>query len=126
MQLVKRTNVNQTRERMVTTESLALQGGDGFNSSPGFCFWRGSMASSDEGLLTLSIGIRVSPEPRAIELLRRYNTALNYAINKILRLNLKKIGEVHNALYRELREWFDLPSRVALDCYRDALANAKA
>jgi len=27
-------------------------------------------------------------------------------------------------LYRELREWFDLPSRVAIDCYRDALAKA--
>ena len=62
------------------------------------------MASSDEGLLTLSIGMRVSPEPEAIEILRRYNAALNYAINKILRLNLKKIGEVHNALYRELKE----------------------
>ena len=77
-------------------------------------------------MLTISIGVRVSPEPGAIELLRRYNTALNYAINKILRLNLKKIGEVHSALYRELREWFDLQSRVAIDCYRDALANANA
>jgi putative transposase len=84
------------------------------------------MASCDEGLLTISIGVMVSPESGAIELLKRYNTALNYAINKILRLNLKKIGEVHNALYRELREWFGLPSRVALDCYRDALANANA
>jgi len=84
------------------------------------------MASGGEGLLTISIGMRVSPEPGAIELLRRYNTALNYAINKILRLDLKKIGEVHNALYRELREWFGLPSRIALDCYRDALANANA
>jgi len=61
------------------------------------------MASGDEGLLTLSIGVRVSPEPEAVELLRRYNTALNYAINKILRLDLKKIGEVHNALYRAQR-----------------------
>jgi putative transposase len=84
------------------------------------------MASGGEGLLTISIGMRVSPEPGAIELLRRYNTALNYAINKILRLNLKKIGEVHNALYRELKEWFDLPPRTAVDCYRDALANANA
>jgi predicted transposase len=84
------------------------------------------MASDDEGLLTLSIGVRVSPEPAGIELLRRYNTALNYAINKILRLDLKKIGEVHNALYRELKEWFGLPPRTAIDCYRDALANAKA
>ena len=62
------------------------------------------MASGDEGLLAISIGMRVSPEPGAIELLRRYNTALNYAINKILRLDLKKIGEIHNALYRELKE----------------------
>jgi hypothetical protein len=62
------------------------------------------MASGDEGLLTISIGVRVSPEPEAIELLRRYNVALNYAVNKILRLNLKKIGEIHNALYRELKE----------------------
>jgi IS605 OrfB family transposase len=84
------------------------------------------MASGSEGLLTISIGMRVSPEPEAIELLRRYNVALNYAINRILRLGLRSIGRVHNALYRELREWFDLPSRVAIDCYRDALANANA
>jgi IS605 OrfB family transposase len=77
-------------------------------------------------MLTISIGMRVSPEPEAIELLRRYNAALNYAINKVLRLNLKKIGEVHNALYRELKEWFGLPPRTAIDCYRDALANARA
>ena len=84
------------------------------------------MASGSEGALTISIGMRVSPEPGAIELLRRYDTALNYAINKILRLNLKKIGEIHNALYRELKEWFDLPPRTAIDRYRDALANANA
>jgi hypothetical protein len=59
------------------------------------------MPAGDEGLLTLSIGMRVSPEPAGIELLRRYNVALNYAINKILRLDLKKIGEVHSVLYIE-------------------------
>jgi hypothetical protein len=96
-------------------ESLALQGGDGFNSSPGVCFWRGSMASGDDGLLTISIGMRVSPEPGAIELLRRYDVALNYAINKILSLGLRSFGRVHNALYRELKEWFDLPSRIAIE-----------
>jgi hypothetical protein len=46
------------------------------------------MASGDEGLLTLSIGMRVSPEPEAVELLKRYNTALSYAINKILRRDM--------------------------------------
>jgi IS605 OrfB family transposase len=84
------------------------------------------MPAGDEGALTISIGMMVSPEPAGIELLRRYNVALNYAINKILSLNLKTLKEVHRELYRELREWFGLPSRIALDCYRDALANAKA
>ena len=51
----------------------------------------GSIASGDEGLLTLSIGMWVSPEPEAVELLRRYMIALNYAMNKILNLNLKTI-----------------------------------
>ena len=61
-----------------------------------------------------------------MELLKTYRTALNYALNRILSLNLKTIKDVHKALYRELIEWFGLPSRVAVDCYRDALANANA
>ncbi|MDT7888320.1 MAG: hypothetical protein RQ885_05025 [Desulfurococcales archaeon] len=50
------------------------------------------MASGVEGLLTISIRIMVSPEPGARELLRRYNIALNYAMNKILSLDLRSIG----------------------------------
>jgi hypothetical protein len=84
------------------------------------------MPAGGKGMLTLSIAIRVSPEPAGIELLKRYNVALNYTINKIPSLSLRSIEKVHNALYRELREWFDLPSRVAIDRYRDALANANA
>ena len=56
----------------------------------------------------------------------RYIIAFNYAINKILSLDLKTIRDAHRELYRELRERFELPSRIAVDCYRDALANAKA
>jgi putative transposase len=84
------------------------------------------MPAGDEGALTLSIRMRVSPEPAGIELPNRYNVAPNYAIIKILSLNLKTIRDVHNALYRELREWFGIPSRIAVDCYKDALANARA
>jgi hypothetical protein len=58
------------------------------------------MASGSEGLLTISIGMGVSPEPGVIKFLRRYNVALNYAINRILGLDLRSIGSVHNALYR--------------------------
>jgi hypothetical protein len=43
---------------------------------------------------------------------------LNYAINKIFSLNLKTIKDAHRKLYRELREWFGFPSRIAIDCYR--------
>jgi hypothetical protein len=62
------------------------------------------MASGDEGVLTLSPGMMVSLEPEVVELLKRYNTTLNYAINVILSFGLRSIGEVHNALYRELKE----------------------
>jgi len=87
----------------------------------------GSMPVANEGVLTLTIGMRVSPDGSAgVELLKAYRSALNYAINKILNMNLRTIRDVHRALYRELVERFNLPSRVAIDCYRDALANAKA
>jgi IS605 OrfB family transposase len=84
------------------------------------------LATGDEGVLTLSIGVRVSPEPVALELLHRYRDALNYAINKILDNNLRTLKQIHNFLYKDLVEIFNLPSRIALDCYRDALANANA
>mgnify|MGYP003872906301 CR=1 FL=1 len=87
----------------------------------------GSMPTANEGSLTLTIGMRVSPDgPAGVELLKTYRSALNHAINKILNMNLRTIRDVHRALYRELVEHFNLPSRVAVDCYRDALANAKA
>ena len=86
----------------------------------------GSMPTANEGSLTLTIGMRVSPDgPAGVELLKTYRSALNHAINKILNMNLRTIRDVHRALYRELVEHFNLPSRVAVDCYRDALANAK-
>jgi IS605 OrfB family transposase len=84
------------------------------------------MTAGDEGVLTLSIGVRVSPEPVVIELLYRYRYALNYAINKILDNNLKTLKQIHGFLYRDLVEIFNLPSRIALDCYRDALMNVNA
>ncbi len=51
--------------------------------------------------------MRVGPESGAIELLRRYRLILNYAINKILSLDLKTIEEVHQSLYRDLRNGSD-------------------
>jgi IS605 OrfB family transposase len=70
--------------------------------------------------------MRVSPEPVVIELLHRYRDALNYAINKILDNNLRTLKQIHKMLYKDLVEVFNLPSRIALDCYRDALMNVNA
>jgi len=85
------------------------------------------MPVANEGVLTLTIGMKVSPDgPAGVELLKTYRSALNYAINKILNLNLRTVKDVHRALYRELIERFNLPSNIAIACYRDALANAKA
>jgi hypothetical protein len=39
---------------------------------------------------------------------------------------LRSIKDVYRTLYRELREWFGLPPRLAIDCQRDALTNARA
>jgi len=84
------------------------------------------MTTGDERFLTLSIGMRVSPEPVVIELLHRYRDALNYAIKKTIDNNLKTLKQAHKMLYKDLVEIFNLPSRIALDCYRDALMNVKS
>ncbi len=52
------------------------------------------MAAGDEGVPTLSIGVKVSPEPAALELLHRYRDALDYAIN---------------SMYKALRVWGLMP-----------------
>jgi len=60
------------------------------------------MTTGDEGFLTLSIGMRVSPEPVVLELLHRYRDTLNYAINKILDNNLKTLKQIHDFLIKIL------------------------
>jgi len=87
----------------------------------------------DEGFLTLTLRMKVSPEPEIIELLKRYKTALNYAIRWIIENSAKtkrgykvpSLSKVHEALYERLRS-MGFPSRIAIDCYREALAIAKS
>lgn len=113
---------------VTTSESPALQGGDVKSlktvlliPSVGALGRRGS-----EGALTLTIRMKVSPDPGALGLLKRYRDAVNFAVGVILAKELKTISEVHRELYEALKSAFGLPSRIALDCYRDALATAKA
>jgi len=62
-----------------------------------------------EGFLTLTIKMRVRPEPGCEE-----------------ELVATSLSRAHALLYRELKEKFALPSRIAMDCYREALSIAKS
>ena len=77
-------------------------------------------------MLTVTIGMMVSPEPTVLDFLKRYRNALNYSIEKIIKSNATSISKAHKLLYNELKKLFNLPSRVAIDCYREALAIAKS
>jgi hypothetical protein len=84
----------------------------------------------NEGFLTLTIKMRVRPEPECEEelvgLLKRYRDALNHSVEKIVEKRATSLSKAHALLYRELKEAFHLPSRIAMDCYREALSIAKS
>ena len=88
------------------------------------------MSSGHEGMLTLTIKMRVSPEPASyqelIGLMRRYREGLNHAIRVVVENKALSLGKAHRLLYSILRERHGLPSKVAQDCYREAIAIAKS
>jgi putative transposase len=88
------------------------------------------MFSGCEGALTLAIKMRVSPEPDSEQeltnLMRRYREALNYAIRVVIENRALSLSKAHRLLYDTLKERYGLPSRIAIDCYREAIAIAKS
>ncbi|MEM4709079.1 MAG: RNA-guided endonuclease TnpB family protein [Fervidicoccaceae archaeon] len=88
------------------------------------------MSSGREGQLTLAIKMRVSPEPASyqelIGLMRRYREALNHAINVVIENRALSLSKAHRLLYKVFKERYGLPSKVAQDCYREAIAIAKS
>ena len=81
-------------------------------------------------MLTLTIKMRVSPEPdsykKLVGLMKRYREALNHAIKVVIEDRALSLGKAHRLLYSVLKERFDLPSKIAQDCYREAVAIAKS
>ncbi|WP_048815853.1 hypothetical protein [Desulfurococcus amylolyticus] len=63
------------------------------------------------GVLTLMVGVRVSPEPAVLGLLERYRDALNYSIRVLIESKTISISKAHSLLYETLKRSFDLPSR---------------
>ena len=88
------------------------------------------MSSGDEGSLTLTVKVGVRAEPKAfrelLSLMYRYREALNYAIKVVVENKALTLGKAHRLLYNTLKEKYGPPSKVAIDCYREAIAIAKS
>jgi len=80
--------------------------------------------------LIVTIRAKVEPTPELFELLRRYRDGLNMAIKWAVEWakakgRPPKLAEAHMALYKTLRA-MELPSDIAVACYREALAIVKS
>ncbi|MFP3265305.1 MAG: RNA-guided endonuclease TnpB family protein [Acidilobus sp.] len=88
------------------------------------------MRSGGEGELTVTVRMKVSPEPESgqaiLDLMRRYRDALNYSIRVIIASKALSLTKAHRLLYKELRERYGLPAIIAVDCYREAIAIVKS
>jgi hypothetical protein len=88
------------------------------------------MSLGDEDSLTLTIRMRVRPESKCEEelmnLLRGYRGALNHSIKRIAENKVTSMSKARSLLHQELKETFSPPSRIAMDCYREALSTAKS
>jgi predicted transposase len=88
------------------------------------------MSLGDEGSLTLTVKVGVRAEPKAfrelLSLMYRYGEALNHAIRVVIENKALTLGKAHRLLYNTLKEKYGLPSKVAIDCYREAMAIAKS
>jgi IS605 OrfB family transposase len=84
------------------------------------------MPIGGEGFLTLTVRMKVSPEPRVVELLRRYRDGLNYSVRRIIECKATSMSKAHKLLYNDLKVKFNLPPRIAMDCWREALSVVKS
>jgi len=88
------------------------------------------VSSGCEGLLTLTIKMGVSSEfsshQELVSLVERYKEALNHAIKVVIENKALSLGKTHKLLYNVLKERYGLPSKVAIDCYREAMAITKS
>jgi transposase, IS605 OrfB family, central region len=88
------------------------------------------MPAGGEGALTVTVGMKVSPEPESeqalLDLMRRYRDALNYSVRVIMANRALSLTKAHRLLYNDLKKRFGLPSVTANVCYREAIAIAKS
>jgi hypothetical protein len=51
---------------------------------------------------------------------------LNYAVRAVIENKTFSLGKAHKLLYTVLKERYGLPSKIAQDCYREAIAIARS
>jgi len=74
-----------------------------------------------------TVSMKIAPSEPLLALVNNYVKALRFVLfwlkENVPNPNKKGVlGRVHEGLYEELREEYNLPSKVAEDCYRDALS----
>jgi len=62
--------------------------------------------------------MKVSPEPDSyqelLDLMKKYKDALNYSIKAIIEKKALSLNKAHKLLYSDLKEKYNLPSRIAI------------
>jgi IS605 OrfB family transposase len=88
------------------------------------------MSSGDEDSLTPTVKVRVRAEPgvfrELMSLMYMYREASNHAVRVVIKNNALTLSKAHRLLYNILKDRYGLPSKVAIDCYREAIAIAKS
>jgi putative transposase len=74
-----------------------------------------------------TVSMKIAPSEPLLVLINNYVKALRFVLfwfkENVPNPNEKGVlGRVHEGLYEKLREEYNLPSKVAEDCYRDALS----
>jgi len=85
------------------------------------------MARRGNKAIRATVSMKIALSEPLLALINNYVKALRFTLfwlkENIPNPNERGVlGRVHEALYEELREEYNLPSKVAEDCYRDALS----
>jgi len=88
------------------------------------------MARRGNKAIRATVSMKIALSDSLLALVNNYVKALRYTLfwlkENVPNPNEKGVlGKVHKELYKKLREEYNLPSKVAEDCYRDALATYK-
>ncbi len=85
------------------------------------------MARRGNKAIRATVSMKIALSEPLLALVNNYVKALRFALfwlkENVLNPNEKGVlSKVHEALYARLKEEFNLPAKVAQDCYREALS----